>query len=130
MAKITTIFACLCIVMLFCEAYSIFWGRRRRRRRRRPPPVPPPCVPRDCRVSSWSGWGGCSYPCGTSGTRSKSRYVTSSQNSCGSCPYVLSQSQACNRNRCNPPNSVGSHSTGCYCRVGFTGTCCNLGESD
>ncbi|KAJ7365983.1 hypothetical protein OS493_002725 [Desmophyllum pertusum] len=110
-----TILFVLCIAALFTTASS-FWDRRRR--------STPTCSSSDCQVGSWSSWGSCSYPCGTSGTRWRSRSKTRSESCGGSCPYQLSESQVCNRYKCNPPNSVGSHSTGCYCRAGFAGTCC------
>ena len=121
-----TILFVLCIAALFTTASS-FWDRRRRSSRRRR--STPTCSSSDCQVGSWSSWGSCSYPCGTSGTRWRSRSKTRSESCGGSCPYQLSESQVCNRYKCNPPNSVGSHSTGCYCRAGFAGTCCGSGES-
>ena len=121
MTKLTTIFCWLCIVMLFAETSAVFWRRRRRRRRRSPT-----CHASDCTVSSWSGWGSCSYPCGTSGTQSRSRYVTSQASCGGSCPFHLSESQACNRGGCH--NYGTPHSTGCRCRAGYTGTCCDQGK--
>lgn len=126
MVKLTTVIVWLSIEMLFIESCQpVFWGRRRRRRRRRPPPPPPvPCV--DCRVSGWSSWGGCSYPCGTGGVRWRSRHVTSSQNYCGSCQYHMRESKRCNIGLC--ANYGRPHSSGCYCRSGYTGTCCRTGE--
>ncbi|CAH3034508.1 unnamed protein product, partial [Pocillopora meandrina] len=118
----------LCIVMLFSETCYAFWSRRRRRRR---PPPPPPCVPRNCVVSHWSNYGSCSYPCGTGGVQWKTRYwrsrhVTISQNHCGSCSYHMRESKRCNIGLC--ANYGRPHSSGCYCRLGYTGTCCRAGE--
>lgn len=129
MTKITTIFALLCIFMLFAETCA-FWSRRRRRRRRSPPPppgLPPPCTPQDCVLSTWSSWSSCSYPCGNSGIISRTRYKISVENSCGRC-YPLRDENPCNRDKCNGTSSTGSHSTGCYCRAGYTGTCCRSGK--
>ena len=134
MTKITTIFAWLCIVMLFTETGAVFWSRRRSSRRRRsapPPPVaPPPCQPVRCVLSSWTTWSSCSYPCGNSGIISRTRYKLSIENSCGSCDH-LREEQACNRDQCLPSKnagSTGSHYTGCHCRAGYTGTCCRRGK--
>ena len=119
-----TILFVLCIAILFTEASGWFWNRRRRS-----PPRRPPCRPKNCQVSSWSRFRSCSYPCGTSGTQMRSRSITDTQSCGGRCPFRLTESRRCNRNKCNTRNSVGSHSTGCYCRAGFTGTCCGSGES-
>lgn len=118
-----TIFFLLCIAMLLTET-STFW--RRRRRRRRSPPPPPPCTRQDCTVSSWSSWSGCSYPCGNSGVQSRSRSISTPQN-CGGqpCPS-LSETRSCNRGGCL--NQGTPHSTGCHCRSGYTGTCCQNGK--
>lgn len=123
MSKVVkTILFAVFIALFFSEASA--W---RRRRRRRSPPPPPPCQPRDCTVSSWSNYGSCSYPCGTSGVQWRSRYVTRVQSCGGQCPYNLHESKACNRGLC--ANHGTPHSSGCYCRAGYTGTCCQHGES-
>lgn len=113
-------FVWLCIAMLFIESCHSWWDRRRRRRS---PPLPP-CA--DCRVSGWSSWGGCSYPCGNGGVQWRSRHVTISQNHCGSCSYHMRESKRCNIGLC--ANYGRPHSSGCYCRLGYTGTCCKAGE--
>lgn len=118
MTKVKTILFALCIVMLFTQTNS--WSRRRRRRR-----SPPPCTPRDCTVSGWS-YGSCSYPCGTSGIKWRRRRVITSQSCGGRCPYRLSEPIPCNRGDC--ANYGTPHSTGCRCRQGFTGTCCEHGK--
>ena len=128
-AKATaTVFVALCVVMLFTETSS-FWRRRRRRRRRPPPPVNPCAGSRDCLVSSWSGWGSCSWPCGDSGVMARSRYITSTAINCGSCPYPLRETRSCNREAWRCRNGGTRASRGCNCRPGWTGTCCRSGES-
>ena len=122
MVKVSTMFVWLCIAMLFIESCHSWWDRRRRRRR--PPSPSPPCA--DCRVSGWSSWGGCSYPCGNGGVQWRSRHVTISQNHCGSCSYHMRESKRCNIGLC--ANYGRPHSSGCYCRLGYTGTCCKAGE--
>lgn len=124
MTKVTAFFCLLCIVMLFAETSTFAWRRRRRRRRRRTIT----CQLSDCTVSSWSSWSSCSYPCGTGGTQSRSRYVTTRQ-ACGGrpCPSLY-ESRACNRNPNLCRNYGTPHSTGCFCKAGFTGTCCSYGK--
>lgn len=117
-----TILFAVFIAMFFSEASA--WGRRRRRRS--PPPQPPPCKPRDCTVSTWSKYGSCSHPCGTSGVQWRTRYKTRVESCRGQCPYKLREPRACNRGRC--ANHGRPHSSGCYCRAGYTGTCCQHGE--
>ncbi len=116
-----TIFFLLCVAMLFPESST--W---RRRRRRRAPPPPPPCTRQDCAVSSWSSWGSCSYPCGNNGVQSRSRSIVTHPSCNGQpCPS-LSETIACNRGNCL--NQGTPHSTGCHCRAGYTGTCCQNGK--
>ena len=110
----------ICILVLFMETNFIFGWRRRRRRRRSPPPC-------NCQVGSWTSWSSCSHQCGTSGTQQRTRGVTQGA-SCGStCPYHLRESQACNRDNCRFGGTP--HSSGCSCRPGYGGTCCEHGES-
>lgn len=127
MVKLTTLIVWLCIAMLFIESCHT-WRRRRRRRRRRPPPPPPPppCHRRDCSVSGWSNWGSCSYPCGTGGIQLRTRYITRVKNQCGQCPYHFTERKRCNIGLC--ANYGQPHSSGCYCRSGYTGTCCRTGK--
>ena len=101
---------------------SIFGWRRRRRRRR----SPPPCQAVNCLVGSWSSWSTCSYGCGTSGTQVRTRQVTRSQSCGGTCHYHFSESQACNRGNCRHGGTP--HSSGCSCRTGYGGQCCDRGE--
>ena len=126
--KEKAIFVVLSILLLFTETNSIFW--RRRRRRRSPPVDPRPCAgSRDCSVSSWSGWSSCSWPCGLSGVKRRSRYVTISKLNCGTCPYSLSETKACNREARLCLHGSTRNSRGCTCRPGWTGTCCGTGKS-
>ena len=123
---IRTIFWVLCVVMLFMETNSVFW---RRRRRRRAPPPPDPCAgSRDCSVSSWSGWSSCSWPCGLSGVKTRSRTITSSAVNCGTCPYSLSETVSCNTDPSLCLHESTRTSNGCHCRDGWTGTCCGDGK--
>lgn len=94
------------------------------RRRRRSPP--PPCPVRNCQVGSWSSWGACSHQCGTSGTQRRSRSKTVVETCGGTCHYPLTQNRACNRDACK--NSGTPHSSGCSCRPGYQGTCCESGK--
>lgn len=96
------------------------WRRRRRRR------APPPCPVRNCQVGSWSSWSACSHQCGTSGTQSRRRSKTVVEACGGTCHYPLNQNRACNRNACQ--HSGTPHSTGCSCRPGYGGTCCESGK--
>ena len=115
---ISKTFFLIFIALLFpheCEP----WRRRRRRR------APPPCKPRDCTVTSWTGWGPCSHQCGSSGTQRRTRAITSYQTCGGRCPYHLSEVRACNRHCQNGGTPQNGY---CSCRPGFTGTCCQQGE--
>lgn len=96
------------------------WRRRRRRR------APPPCPVRNCQVGSWSSWSACSHQCGTSGTQSRRRSKTVVEACGGTCHYPLDQNRACNRDACQ--HSGTPHSTGCSCRPGYGGTCCESGK--
>ena len=107
-------------LVVFLGARGIESRRRRRRRR-----APPPCSSRNCVVSGWSSWGGCSHQCGTSGTQRRTRSKTSPAACGGSCPYHLTETRACNRNSCK--NGGTPHSRGCSCRAGYKGTCCEGG---
>ena len=125
---LTICFLLLCIGIN--PIYSWFWRRRRRRRRSPPPPPPPPpppCNPVNCQVGSWSIWSSCSHRCGTSGTQTRTRRKTSSEECGGECPYSLKVTQACNRGICQ--NGGTPNSGGCSCRLGYGGTCCEKGES-
>ena len=125
-----TIFFALLVLLLFSETSSLFWRRRRRRRSSPPPPPVDPCAgSRDCSVSSWSGWSSCSWPCGLSGVRRRSRYVTSSAINCGTCPYSFSQTESCNRDASLCKHGSTRNYRGCTCRAGWTGTCCGTGKS-
>ena len=111
----------ICILLLLTETNSIFWKRRRRRH------SPPPCRPvRNCRVGSWTRWSSCSHLCGTSGTQQRTRGVIQGASCGGSCNYHLRETQACNRGNCR--NGGTPHSSGCRCRAGYRGTCCEGGE--
>ena len=88
--------------------------------------APPPCTYRACQVSSWSKWSHCTHQCGTSGTQTRTREKTVVESCGGLCPYVLSETRACNRNNCQ--NSGTPTSQGCSCKPGYRGTCCEIGK--
>ncbi|CAH3191483.1 unnamed protein product [Porites evermanni] len=92
------------------------------RARRRGGGGPPPCGPRNCVVGSWNAWSACSHQCGTSGTQRRTRPQVSPASCGGSCPYTFSDNRACNRDNCQ--NGGTPHSSGCSCRPGYKGTCC------
>ena len=103
------------------ETNSIFWSRRRRRRSL------PPCGAVNCRVGSWTNWSACSHQCGTTGTKTRTRQQTQAA-SCGStCPYNFQETQACNRDNCQ--NGGTPYISGCSCRAGYNGMCCEQGAS-
>ena len=123
-----TIFFALTVLLLLTETNS--WRRRRRRRSSRRRRVTSPCAgSRDCSVSSWSGWSSCSWPCGLSGVKRRSRYITISAVNCGTCPYSFSESQNCNREPSLCLHGSIRNYRGCTCRAGWTGTCCGTGKS-
>ena len=108
------------LVVFLCARGSDSWRRRRRRR------APPPCRPRNCVAGSWTSWGACSHQCGTSGTQRRTRPQTSPASCGGSCPYTFGDTRACNRDKCK--NGGTPRSSGCSCRPGFRGTCCDGGK--
>ncbi|PFX19966.1 Versican core protein [Stylophora pistillata] len=105
------------VLMVLVLARDIDSWRRRRRRR-----SPPPCGARNCQVSSWTSWSSCSHRCGTSGTQRRTRTKTVVEACGGSCPYRLDEVQACNRDQCK--NGGTPYASGCRCRPGYQGTCC------
>ena len=110
----------ICLLLLLMETNSFFWRRRRRRR------SPPSCSAVNCQVGSWTSWSACSHQCGTSGTQERTRQQTQAASCGGTCPYSLRETQACNRDSCQ--NGGTPHSSGCSCRTGYGGTCCEQGE--
>ena len=111
------------VLLLLQDLVSgLFWDRRRRS-----PPPPPPCPRRDCSVSEWSSWSGCSHRCGTSGVQTRTRSKTETEACGGTCPYQRYQeSIPCNRYACK---NGGTPIPGrCTCMPGWTGTCCESGE--
>jgi len=113
------VFLAMCLLYLLTEASA--WRRRRRRR------SPPPCSAVNCQVGSWTSWSSCSHQCGTSGTQSRTRQQVQAASCGGTCPYNLRETRACNRDSCR--NGGTPHSSGCSCRAGYRGTCCEQGES-
>ena len=90
------------------------WRRRNRRR----------CHAVSCAVSGWSNWSQCSHRCG--GTQTRTRAVTLGAACGGSCPYALSDTRPCNRDRCsNGGTPLWGH---CSCLPGYSGTCCEGGN--
>ncbi|XP_077865830.1 uncharacterized protein LOC102808303 [Saccoglossus kowalevskii] len=103
----------ICVIILMLSAYfDISEGWRRRR-----------CGPSNCQVSGWSAWGACSVLCGTSGTQTRTRYVTVGQSCGGSCPYHMSESQECNYASCNDHGFPLTSS--CSCEDEWWDTCCD-----
>ena len=93
------------------------------RRRRRSPPRP---APRNCVVGGWSGWSGCTHPCGNAGTQRRTRGKTVTECCGGSCTAHFSETKACNRDACR---NGGRPTHGrCNCNAGWTGTCCESGR--
>ncbi|XP_078591328.1 uncharacterized protein LOC144870694 isoform X2 [Branchiostoma floridae x Branchiostoma japonicum] len=91
-------------------------GVRRRRRRRRTPPV-------NCVWGPWGSWGGCSAPCGNSGTRTRTRWVAQPPLHGGiGCAGPSSQTEPCNRFCFNGGTPFASH---CACAGDFWNTCCD-----
>ena len=113
--KLSVFLVALCIMML-CSGTEGWWRRRRRRR----------CSAVSCIWGGWSGWGGCNHPCGSSGTRARTRGIARGA-SCGgaSCSGPSRQVQPCNRfchNGGHPQNGY------CSCSAAFRGTCCQTSE--
>lgn len=107
------------LVVVFCIPNTESWFRRRRRRRA------PACSAQNCVVLQWSSWGSCSHQCGTSGVQSRTRSVWLQAVCGGTCHYHFSETRACNRNNCH--NGGTPYSSGCSCRAGYKGTCCDRG---
>ncbi len=113
----------ICFLVLMTATNSKHWVRRRRIRRR----SPPPCRAVNCRVGSWTSWSSCSHQCGSSGTQVRTRQQLQAASCGGTCPYNLRETRACNRDNCQ--NGGTPHSSGCSCRAGYGGTCCEQGGS-
>ena len=113
------VFLAICLLYILTEVSA--WRRRRRRT------SPPPCSAVNCRVGSWTSWSSCSHQCGTSGTQTRTRQQIQAASCGGTCPYNTYESQACNRDNCR--NGGTPHSSGCSCRTGYGGTCCEQGRS-
>ena len=107
------------LLIVFIRDAECWWRRRRRR-------SPPPCIPRNCQVGSWKPWSPCTHQCGTSGTQTRTRAITLTAACGGSCPFVLSETSPCNRDKCQ--NSGTPISSGCSCPPGYQGTCCEIGK--
>lgn len=83
------------------------------------------CSVTNCAVSNWSSWSDCTVACGLIGTQRRTRNVTRGANCGGSCPFALSQVQACNR-WCY--NGGTPQQTRCICKSGYSGQCCERGN--
>jgi len=105
----------LLVLLLVISDRAQGWRRRRRRR----------CPVANCVVSHWSSWSGCTVVCGSAGGQWRSRYVVRGASCGGSCPYALSQYQACNR-WCY--NGGTLQQTWCSCKSGYSGQCCKGGK--
>ena len=114
--------ALIAISLLLLMAETSGWWSRRRRRR-----SPPPCSAVNCQVGSWTSWSSCSHQCGTSGTQTRTQQQVQAASCSGTCPYNTYESRVCNRDNCR--NGGTPHSSGCSCRAGYRGTCCEQGES-
>lgn len=112
------IFFVMLLVMVLCEEEVDGWFRRRRRRRWVPPP------PQDCTVSDWSAWSACSQLCHI-GTRRRTRTVTTVAMWGGSCPYQLTETEACGS--INGGCEQICHNGQCSCQAGYvaSGNNCN-----
>lgn len=93
------------VLLLITFSLTPSYSRRRRRRRR--------CLPRHCRVGSWTSWSTCSLSCG-GGVRSRTRTKTSIESCGGRCPYDLIQTQTC-KSQCCPVNCIHTWSTWSSC---------------
>ena len=103
------------VLLLVISDQAQGWRRRRRRR----------CPVTNCVVSRWSHWSGCNQGCGSTGGQWRTRYVVRGATCGGSCPYSLSQYQACNAwcyNGGTPQGGV------CSCKSGNSGKCCQGGK--
>lgn len=89
------------------------WWRRQRRR----------CHPKNCEVSKWCQWSGCSRTCGGHGRQMRTRHVTRNQKCGGRCNYSLHETKPCDRVCFN--GGIWT-SNGCYCQSGYSGECCQL----
>eukprot|EP00058_Branchiostoma_floridae_P004600 XP_002590088.1 hypothetical protein BRAFLDRAFT_83358 [Branchiostoma floridae] len=102
------------ILLLLLTSSSEGWRRRRRRRA----PVPVNCV-----WGLWGSWGGCSAPCGNSGTRTRTRWVAQPPLHGGiGCTGPGSKTEPCNRFCYNGGTPFASH---CACAGDYWNTCCD-----
>jgi len=76
-----------------------------------------------CKVTQWTTWSVCSQPCGNAGESTRARTITQKDNK-NICHYDTIEWKGCNR-ICN--NQGTPHATGCNCRRGTSGRCCEKG---
>ena len=105
-------FVVLALVMMADQTEG--WRRRRRRR----------CPVRSCAVSPFTGWSSCSQPCGTGGTKTRTRTVTRGP-TCGGSPCPpLRETRRC---YIGCPNGGIPLPGRCSCKTGYSGRCCTGG---
>ena len=81
--------------------------------------------PKNCKLSSWTSWCGCTHRCGNVGVQSRTRSKIE-QECCGGKCWPLNQTKECNRDACqNGGTPVHGR---CSCTAGYTGICCEIGK--
>ncbi|XP_078671940.1 uncharacterized protein LOC144911633 isoform X2 [Branchiostoma floridae x Branchiostoma belcheri] len=111
--KSKTRLAILLLLLLVAVEFSGGWRRRRRRR---------VCHVVNCAWGPWGSWGGCTAPCGNSGTRTRTRGVAHHAQCGGAgCAGPSSQTEPCNRFCHNGGTPYASH---CACEGDYWNTCC------
>jgi len=89
----------------------------------------PPKEPKECMFTGWSNWSECSWLCGPSGTKERTRAIRLPKN--GPClsnglEPELKEVEACNR---TCMNGGKMSSTKCMCKSSYTGICCESAKS-
>lgn len=81
----------------------------------------------DCQLSSWTQWSACSTPCGVSGIQFSVRHRVVTEQCGGSCTSSFRKTRACQELSCLNGGSLKGRN--CFCKEGFSGDCCEKGNS-
>ena len=78
----------------------------------------------DCELSYWSEWSACTSLCGVSGKQTSFRHRITTEQCGGTCSSYLTRTRSCPHPGCFNGGSIKNGA--CFCRVGFSGDCCQI----